>query len=39
MVRSLGFEALIVAAAVLNVEGMQLKPAGQFIQLRVIGII
>jgi hypothetical protein len=39
VVRSLGLEALIVAAAVLNVEGMELKPASQLVQLRVIGII
>ena len=39
IVRSLGLEALIVAAAVLNVERMELELPGQLVQLRVIGII
>ncbi len=39
MVRSLGLQALIVAAAVLNVERMELELPGQLVELRVIGII
>ena len=39
IVCSLGLEAFIVAAAILNVERMELKLPGQLVELRVIGII
>jgi hypothetical protein len=39
IVCSLSLEAFIVAAAILNVERMELKLAGQLIQLRIIRIV
>ena len=39
MVHSLGLDALVVAAAVLNVEWMELELLGQIIELRVVGTV
>jgi hypothetical protein len=39
IIRSLSLEAFIVAAAILNVEWMELKLPGQLVQLRIIRII
>src|ERR1700733_4794190 len=39
LVRSLGLESLVVAAAVLNVQRMKLELLRQLVELRVIGII
>jgi hypothetical protein len=39
MVRPFGLDALVVAAAVLNVEWMELELLGQIVELRIVGTI